>query len=723
LQATFVAQQPRKRKYKMKALKKYFSVLLILTLMFLPAYSHAAEPLTTDWQTSLDNEGSQRLIVGEYNTEKSEISAAMQLNLTKNWHTYWKNPGDSGMAHKIDFSKSENIKDLQIIWPAPKRDVTYGVESFVYGGQNALPLKITVLDNTKPTKINLSVKWAICDEICIFEEDNFELKVSPSEANPENQKIIAEALAKVPNSAEAQAYKISGLKHLSDNILQVEVTSTENISETADVFLNEESKNFRFPKPELKIAADKKSAIFTFKYEVQVSTAKLAGTKLEVYFVDNNKSVSQTFDVTTVGAESAPANTTPSNTNNQPQPTIIYAILAALLGGLILNIMPCVLPVLSIKIMSVIKLGGADKKTIRTSFLFTILGIITSFMVLAFGIILLRQAGQVVGWGSQFQHPAFIMLLVFILTIFTANLLGFFEFNLSSKLSDKLHLTLDKTHQVSKVGSFLTGAFATLLATPCTAPFLGTAITFALSQSALQILYIFFFMGVGLALPYILVFISPALVKIFPKPGAWMANIKKIMALFLIVTILWLVFVMNGLVNLLAASITFVTFLVFLWLVWYVHRKNIPKSRFAMATIYIFIISLIAPIYFFQPMTKKLTAQEYWQVFDEQKIPEHIAKNEVVFVDVTADWCLTCQFNKKRVIYPMLNYLIENKVVGMKADFTQPSLEIQKYLESYKAYGIPFNVVYGPAEPKGVVLPVVLTEENVKAAIKKAKGE
>jgi suppressor for copper-sensitivity B len=710
--------------------------------MLLPLVTQAAQ-YSTEWRSSLEQEGSQRLIVGEYNADKGQISAALDIKLKDKWHTYWKHPGDAGMSHVIDTSGSENVADVKIIWPTPKRSIAYDMEALAYYNDVVLPLEIKVADGTKPAKLNFKVKWAICDEICLFEEDDYSLELNPGDKNDENLAIIAKAYATTPNSEAAQKLQIISVEHKTGNLLEVKTAASENISENADVIIVEESKSFRFPKSDVTIADDKKSATFTTKYEQQVSSNPLNNKKIEVHFADFPHSVSAQFDVNEIAettssltptatqpttqavssveasSENALRETAPAQAPEQPV-SILHAILAALLGGLILNIMPCVLPVLSIKIMSVLKLGGGDKKLIRQSFLFTTIGIISSFMVLAALTIAVKASGNLAGWGNQFQHPVFILFLLVVLAIFTANLFGFFEINLNSKLSDKINTKLDKQAVTSKTGSFLTGAFATLMATPCTAPFLVTAVSFALSQGTLEIIYIFFFMGVGLAIPYILVFLSPSLIKIFPKPGRWMGAIKKFMGFLLLLTIFWLIFVMGSLTNLFSASITFVSISVFFWMVWYANKKGISRRRFIMGAAYIFIIASIAPVYFFQPLVKKVEAKEYWKPYSPELVEAEIAKGNTVFIDVTADWCLTCQFNKKRVIYPMLPYLKENKVVGIIADYTSPSLPISKLLEKFKVYGIPFNVVYGPNAPEGITLPVVLTESAVKQAVEQA---
>jgi len=345
----------------------------------------------------------------------------------------------------------------------------------------------------------------------------------------------------------------------------------------------------------------------------------------------------------------------------------------ALLGGLILNLMPCVLPVLSIKILGALSHGGAERGHVRAAFLASAGGIVVSFLALAGAAVAVKSAGAAVGWGIQFQQPVFLAVMIALLLLFATNLWGLFEIRLPSALmsvgaSGAAHHTL--------LGHFLSGAFATLLATPCSAPFLGTAVGFALARGPAEITAIFAALGLGMALPYLAVAAWPGLATRLPKPGAWMLTVKKAMGAALAATALWLASILATQTGFLGAAT----------------EAAAGKADIA------------------------------WAAFDEAAIARNVAEGKVVFVDVTADWCITCKVNKAAVVErgAVAQLLSSGSVVAMRADWTKPDDAIARYLAGFDRYGIPFNAVYGPGAPQGVALSELLTEAEVLAALEKA---
>jgi suppressor for copper-sensitivity B len=331
-----------------------------------------------------------------------------------------------------------------------------------------------------------------------------------------------------------------------------------------------------------------------------------------------------------------------------------------------------------------------------------------------------KSAGLAVGWGIQFQQPLFVVVLVIILTLFAANMWGLFEVRLPGKVSDA---AVSVGNNYSLGGQFFQGAFATILATPCTAPFLGTSIGFALSRGPLEIYSIFVSLGVGMALPFILVALFPALAIKLPRPGPWMNGLKKFLALALIASAVWLLSVMAVQVSL-EASILVALLMAVIFAIFAVQaRRTIIESRpGVLAT-----VAVVAVLAFAVPTvlpaigvgvrdSSQIVAKDLvWVPFDLAAIPTMIANGKVVFVDVTADWCITCNVNKKRVLdTDDINAAFEQgEVVRMRADWTKPSNAIGKYLASFSRFGIPFNVIYGPDAPRGVVLPELLSADSI----------
>ncbi|MBX9633394.1 MAG: thioredoxin family protein, partial [Magnetospirillum sp.] len=348
-------------------------------------------------------------------------------------------------------------------------------------------------------------------------------------------------------------------------------------------------------------------------------------------------------------------------------------VLIALLGGLILNLMPCVLPVLSIKVLGALSHGGAERGHVRAAFLASATGIVASFLALAAAAVAVKSAGQAVGWGIQFQQPAFLAVMIALLLLFAANLWGWFEIRLPSALMSVgnggiAHHTL--------LGHFLSGAFATLLATPCSAPFLGTAVGFALARGPAEITAIFAALGLGMALPYLAMAAWPDLARRLPKPGGWMVTVKKLMGAALAATALWLMTILATQTG--------------LW-------TSAPSAAAGKSDI-------------------------AWTAFDQSALSQAVTDGKVVFVDVTADWCITCKVNKAAVVErgEVAKRLTGGAVLPMRADWTRPDDGIARYLASFNRYGIPFNAVYGPGAPNGIALSELLTEAEILAAMDKA---
>jgi suppressor for copper-sensitivity B len=404
----------------------------------------------------------------------------------------------------------------------------------------------------------------------------------------------------------------------------------------------------------------------------------------------------------------------------------LVAILGlALVGGLILNLMPCVLPVLSIKLMGVVTKGGLSRREVRLGFLASAAGILFAFMVLAAATIAAKAAGVAVGWGMQFQHPVFLIALALLCTLFAANLWNLFEIRLPPAIANRI----GGLHRgQGGAADFLGGMFATVLATPCSAPFLGTAIAFALTRGPIEILAVFATLGTGLALPYLAVALFPGLAGRLPRPGRWMIVLRRALGFALVATAIWLITVLAAQVaNIAALSVG--ACLGVLMLVLWVRRRS-PRLTHIPTLVFASALSAIA---FVLPgllqstgnISRVVATEGVWRAFDLPKIKTLVGEGRVVFVDVTADWCLTCQVNKKLVLdrAPVATWFANENVVAMKADWTRPSDEIAAYLASFRRYGIPLSVVYGPNAPDGIPLPEILRSTAVLNALSHAAGQ
>ncbi|MBX6323710.1 MAG: thioredoxin family protein, partial [Rhodospirillaceae bacterium] len=405
------------------------------------------------------------------------------------------------------------------------------------------------------------------------------------------------------------------------------------------------------------------------------------------------------------------------------------ALGAALLGGLVLNLMPCVLPVLSLKLLGVLGLGGAARAVVRRSFLATAAGILTAFLALGGVLAVLKAGGAAVGWGIQFQQPAFLVAMAFVLVLFACNLWGWFEVPLPRWASAVAAGGGEGDRHGSLAGAFMTGLLATLLATPCSAPFLGTAVGFALSQGTGEILSIFAVLGLGLALPYLGVAALPRLATALPRPGRWMLVLRRVLGVGLLGTAVWLLSVLSAEVAPAAAAV--VAALLAAAALALALRPRLPQgARLATPALVALLAAaaLVAPGRLGEPAAtdggapRADAAGAHWRPWDPAAIPGLVAQGNVVFVDVTADWCVTCQVNRRLVLEDaaVAARLGGPGVVTMLADWTRPSEAIAGYLASFGRYGIPFNVVYGPGAPRGIMLPELLSAAAVFDALDRA---
>jgi suppressor for copper-sensitivity B len=401
----------------------------------------------------------------------------------------------------------------------------------------------------------------------------------------------------------------------------------------------------------------------------------------------------------------------------------LFAILGlALIGGLILNLMPCVLPVLAIKLLGVVNKGGRSRRDVRLGFLASSAGILFTFLALGAATIAAKAAGSAVGWGVQFQQPLFLAALALLCVLFAGNLWDLFEIRLPAKVAGNM-VARDPDH--SFAGDFLSGVFATVLATPCSAPFLGTAIGFALAGGPIDILAVFAALGSGMALPYLLVALFPDLANRLPRPGGWIVTLRRVLGLALLATAAWLVSVLAVQAGNLAALSVGACLAVLLSLLW-AQRRGLQRVVALVSVTAVGVVVFVPPSLFpARGLTDQAPiAHRLWHPFDAAQIPTLVAEGRVVIVDVTADWCITCRVNEKLVLdrAPVVTALAQHNVVAMKADWTRPSEPIASYLAGFGRYGIPFSVVYGPDAPHGIPLPEILTSASVMAALKTAGG-
>ncbi|CAA7616583.1 protein-disulfide reductase DsbD [Magnetospirillum sp. SS-4] len=622
----------------------------------------AAEPGASDWASS--ESAKVRLVAAVTAAGQSDgLRAGLHFKMEPGWKIYWRSPGDAGYPPRLDWSGSTNAGTPRLHWPAPHRFVLAGLQNHGYAGEVVLPLDIPLPSPGRAVGLRVSVDFLACAQICVPQQADLALSLPEGAAAPSAfAHDIGRFMALVPGDGRRHGLSLEAVETAGagdSSILRLVLAAAEPLT-GPDAFVEAEDVA-AFGQPRVSLSSDRRRAVIEAPVVPGTVLKPLLGTALRVTLTDGPRSM-EAEAVPVAGAPPAPS---------APAGDGLAAMLAiALLGGLILNLMPCVLPVLSIKLLGVLGHGGGERGHVRASFLASSAGIVVSFLALALAAIAVKQAGMAVGWGIQFQQPGFLIAMIALLCLFAANLWGMFEIPMPVWLLNRggngvPHHTL--------LGHFLSGAFATLLATPCSAPFLGTAIGFALARGSSDILAIFAALGLGMAAPFLVVAAWPDAALRMPRPGRWMVTARKAMGVALAATALWL-----GTV--LAATLA-----------------PAPSDDAGGAV--------------------------PWVAFDQAALRDRIKEGKVVFVDVTADWCITCKVNKAAVIErgEVAARLASAGIVAMRADWTRPDEAISRYLASFGRYGIPFNAVYGPSAPDGLALSELLTEAEVMAALDKAR--
>ncbi len=677
-----------------------------------PAWAKAG-----DWARS-DHVAARLLSAVDGTGDLATVPAGVAISLDDDWKTYWRSPGDAGLPPALDWAGSANLASATLLYPAPQRVTVLGIQTFGYKHEVVFPIEIKLADKGAPLDLKLHLDILICAEQCIPKSLDLALAVPAGPATPdEDAQVLAKARAAVPGEGRAVGMRIVEAQEVSDHgrpALQVRARADQPFA--APDLIAEVKPEVNLGTPRVKLAAGGREATIDVALSRALPVgARLAGRDAVLTLVDGGRSFEQPARIGQ-GASALAEDAGPS----------FPAMLGiALIGGLILNLMPCVLPVLSLKFISVVSQGGRAPAAVRAGFLATAAGIIVSFLVIALALIAVKAAGRSIGWGLQFQEPAFIAAMALLVTVFACHLAGLFEVPLPRFIANVASARTGPDESLA--GHFVTGAFATLLATPCSAPFLGTAVGFALAGNVAVMLGVFAALGVGLASPYLLIAAVPKLAAGMPRPGRWMLWLKQAMAIPLVLTAVWLVVILAAQVG--PAAAFGVAALLFAVAGLLIVRDRFPEARRGLVLPAVAVAGLAAVV-----LPDIIAARVSghgggengavaWTSFDRDRIRSLVSQGKTVFVDVTADWCLTCQANKRFVLsQDAIAKAINDRTVPMEADWTRPDAAIGAYLASYGRYGIPFNVVYGPGAPGGIVLPELLTPGDVTGALEKASG-
>lgn len=674
-----------------------------------------------------------RLVAAVAATGSGEtVPLGLHFRMEKGWKIYWRAPGDAGFPPKVKWDGSANLADAALAWPAPERFRVLGIDTIGYKDEVVLPVIARVARTGEALTLDASVDFLTCDQICVPHTTRVSLALPAGPATPSAEAhLVNRFAARVPGDGARLGLSVESAAIVPARDAKGRPAATVVVALRAreplakpDIFIDvlpreangADLAGINFGEPKTVFGEGRVRASIAVPVD-GATPAELAGRAVSIVVVDGARLAERSLilDAGIAAPKTAGGNGA----------TLLSALALALLGGLILNLMPCVLPVLSLKLLGVVRHGGGERRMVRLSFIASAAGILFAFLLLAAILIALKAGGAAIGWGIQFQQSWFLIAMILVVMLFAANLWGFFEVRLPEAVAD---LGGHAAHAHGLGGHFLTGAFATLLATPCTAPFLGTAIGFALARGPVDILAVFAALGVGLALPYLAVAAFPALATRLPKPGLWMVRLKQVLGFALLATAIWLATVLVAQIGTGPAS-SVALFATALMLFLYLgHRRPRAKAAALAGMVLSVALAFAVPLGLAQApagITAKTVASsngKSWRPFDERHIATLVATGKTVFVDVTADWCITCKANKAVVLNQgeVARRLAAEPVVPMQADWTRPDDRIAAYLARFGRYGIPFNAVYGPAAPDGIPLSEILTEKEVLDALAKA---
>jgi thiol:disulfide interchange protein/DsbC/DsbD-like thiol-disulfide interchange protein len=675
------------------------------------------------------------------------VWVGLQLAHQPKWHTYWKNSGDSGLPTQLTWMLPVGVMAGDIAWPAPQKIKIGSLTNFGYEGTVVLAVPLTITPAFKPSLLNsnldikLKALWLVCKEECIPEEGEFALSIPTKGSTAINsvafegalkaqpKAILANAGAGIPSSralveGSTLKFEVQGLP------VELRGKTLDFYPETAGIVensaLGEQAWQGAVWRISLPLSSDRSQSPATVPLVLKAVNQNGGQVGGQAWRADVavQGAWPQAAVVATVSPGLAAAlaeNKAVPNANLTASPvnlTLLAALLGALLGGLILNLMPCVFPVLALKVVGFTQHAG-NKIAHRRSGVAYFAGVVLSFVALGALFLAIRAGGEQLGWGFQLQNPLVVAGLAVLFTVLGMNLAGLFEF--CSVLPSSVATARAKNPMVD---SFLSGVLAVAVASPCTAPFMGASLGFALGLPVVEALLIFAAIGVGMALPYVAASFIPAVARALPKPGAWMDTFKKFMAFPMFATVIWLVWVLGQQSGIDGAGALLAILLVLCMVLWSFTLHG--KAKAYLAIISIAILAYITPAIGVN-ITKNndapaasLQAGELWQNWEPGRVDQLLASGRPVFVDFTAAWCVTCQFNKKSTLSkPELLAEFESKKVQLlRADWTRRDPAIGAALKDLGRSGVPVYVLYAPGKAPQV-LSEIISVDDVKAALAK----
>ena len=646
------------------------------------------------------------------------FTVALRLRPDEHWHTYWKNPGDSGMATAIQWSLPAGFAAGPIEWPAPQRIPIPPLANFGYEGEVLLLTQLrppATLEPGRTVALRANAEWLVCKDICLPGSAALEapLRVASGvpEADPHWGIVLAEARRALPQPLDGWSASVSQ----SGTSIAIRLRPERETG-------HELRKLVFFP--------DEDGIIENAAEQTQQRDGDAVVLRVKAAGGIGSRTVLAGLLVADSGWGGATRGTAVQvsvpvvQTAAMPSParmTLLVAIALAFAGGVILNLMPCVFPVVSIKLLGFVEQAHGDQRRLRLHGLAFALGVLLCFWAVAGALLTLRSGGAALGWGYQLQSPLIVSMLAALFFVLALNLSGLFE--LGTRVQGFAGAA-NSRHGYS--GSFLSGLLATVVATPCTAPFMGAALGYALTQSVLSSMLVFTALALGMAAPYVVLTFSPTLVRRLPRPGRWMETLKQLLAFPLYLTVVWLLWVLgkqqgvDGTVRLLAGLVLIAAAL------WAYGRWTGPSIRgrsrmFARAAAIVLAVSAAIVAWPGDGTRSRIPEPDArWQPFSPAALREAQASGDPVFVDFTAAWCVTCQVNKKLVLEtePVLRGFEQKQVRLIRADWTRRDADITAALARLGRSGVPAYALYaGQADAAPHLLPEILTRDQVLGAL------
>jgi thiol:disulfide interchange protein len=710
-------------------------IWLLAGILACGAFCGLPEPV---WAKPFKSDRTEVQLISEVKTIQpgTPFWVGLQFKPRPGWHTYWRNPGDSGAPTRIDWTLPNGFKAGELVYPYPERMPIGPLMNFGYKGENLLLTELTPPANLpaqQPVTLQAQASWLVCEVECVPEEASFTLTLPVTPDAPTIDSSWADAFAKT-RQALPQPSPWTVTFQPEPNNLVFRVNAPElKAGQIEQVSFFPDRDGVISNAAEQTVAFDDKGLTLRVAQGNQAAPDKVEGVLVVREKLDS-QTTTQAF---TIAAQPAKTSAATSPASVPATVNIWNTLLLALLGGIVLNLMPCVFPVLSLKALGIAQKAQQSTRQARMHGLAFTAGVLASFAVVVGVLLVLRGLGQQIGWGFQLQSPAFVLVMAYVLFAVGLNLSGVFVVGASI-----MGLGQGLASKSGYVGEFFTGVLATVMATPCTAPFMATAVSAALTQPAPVAIAIFLTLGFGLALPYLVISFTPALRRYLPKPGAWMETFQQLLAFPIYGAVAWLLWVLTLQTGTDGLGVALAGLLAIAFAAWLYHKTQTSRQFWRQVCLVGSLSTLVLALTLTplvenspapnsqatnsgttNPSTKSGLA---WQPYTSDQLERLRQSGQPVFVNFSAAWCVTCLMNERVALSQpeVISAFQEKGVALVKADWTNRDTAITEALNKFGRSGVPLYVLYprGLDQGEPVILPQVLAPATVQDALKQVSS-